>query len=84
MMDWDSPNRWSSVDLALLKPDWCLFKNPIFSRWDISLCSMTLSNSFIIELIRLMGLSLVVREGSLSGFSNIRRVAIFHTVGVVT
>ena len=55
-VDWDSLNRWSLVDLALLKPDWCLFKNPIFSRWDLSLCSMTLSNSFIIELIRLMGL----------------------------
>ena len=78
-MDSDSLNRWSSVDLALLKPDWCLFKNPIFSRWDLRLCSMTLSNSFIIELIRLM---LVVREGSLSGFSNIRRVAIFHAVGI--
>ena len=56
MMDWDSLNRLSSVDLALLKPDWCLFKNPIFSRWDLSLCSMTLSNNFIIELIRLMDL----------------------------
>ena len=40
------------------------------------------SNSFIIELIRLMGLQLVVREGSLSGFSNVRRVAIFHAVGI--
>ena len=55
MMDWDSLNRQSSVDLVLLKPDWCLSKNPIFSRWDLSLCSMTFSNSFIIELIRLMG-----------------------------
>ena len=26
MMDWDSLNKWSSVDLALLKPDSCLFK----------------------------------------------------------
>ena len=43
---------------------------------------MTLSNSFIIELIRLIGLQLVVREGSLSGFSNIRRVAIFRAVGM--
>ena len=43
---------------------------------------MTLSNSFIIELIRLMGPYLVVRERSLSGFSNIRRVAIFHAVGM--
>ena len=45
---------------------------------------MTLSNSFIIELIRLMGLYLVVRDwvGSLSGFSNICRVAIFHAVGM--
>ena len=56
MMDWDSLNKCSSIDLGFLKPDWCLFKNPIFSRWDLSLCSMTLSNSFIIELIRLMGL----------------------------
>ena len=54
MMDWDSPHRWSSVDLALLKPDWCLLRNPIFSRLDLSLCSMTLLNSFIIELIRLI------------------------------
>ena len=56
MMDWDSLNRWPSVDLARLKPDGCLFKNPIFSRWVLGLCSMTVSNSFIIELIRLMGL----------------------------
>ena len=56
--------------------------NPIRSRWDLSLCSMTLSNSFIIELIRLMGLQLVVKVGSLSGFKNIRRVAIFHAVGM--
>ena len=71
MMDWNNLKRWSLVDLALLKPDWCLFKSPIFSRWDLSLCSMTLSSSSIIELIRLMG-------GSLSGFSNRRSVAIFH------
>ena len=50
IMDWDSLKRWSLVDLALLKPDQCLFKNPNFSRWHLSLCSMTLSNSFIIEL----------------------------------
>ena len=81
-MDWDSPNRWSSVDLALLKPDWCFFKNHISSRSDLSLCSLTLSNSFITELIRLMGRKVVVREGSLSGFSDIRRVAIFHAVGM--
>ena len=56
MMDWDSLKRWSSVDLAFLKPDWCLLINFICSRWDLSLCSMTLSNSFITELIRLMGL----------------------------
>ena len=56
IMDWDSLKRWSSVDLALLKPDWCLFINPVCSKWDLSRCSMTLSNSFIIELIRLMGL----------------------------
>ena len=56
IMDWDSLKRWSSVDLAFLKPDCCLFINPTCSRWDLSLCSMTLSNSFIIELIRLMGL----------------------------
>ena len=51
MMDWDSLKRWSSVDLALM-----LIMNPICSRWERSLCSMTLSNSFIIEWIRLMGL----------------------------
>ena len=56
MMDWDSLKRCSSVDVAFLKPDRCLFINPICSRWDLSLCLMTLSNSFIIELIRLMGL----------------------------
>ena len=56
MMDWDSLKRWSSVGLAFLKPDWYLLINPICSWWDLSLCSMTLSNSFIIELIRLMGL----------------------------
>ena len=43
---------------------------------------MTLSNSFIIELIKLMGLQLVVRVTGLSGFSNIRRVANFHAVGM--
>ena len=41
MMDWNSLNRW---------------KNPIFSRWDLSLCSITLSNRLIIELIKLIGL----------------------------
>ena len=82
MMDWDRLKRWSSVDLALLKRDRCLLVNPICSRWERRLCSMTISNSFIIELIKLMGLLLVVKEGSLSSFSNIRRVAIFHAVGV--
>ena len=43
---------------------------------------MTLSNSFIIELIRPMGLYLAVKEGSLSGFSNLHRVAIFHAFGI--
>ena len=43
MMDWDSLKRWSSVvDLALLKPDCCLFINPVCSGWDFSLSSMTL------------------------------------------
>ena len=55
MMDWDSLTRWSVVDLVLLKPDLSLFKYLIFSRWDLSLCSMILLNSFIIELIRPMG-----------------------------
>ena len=73
-MDWDSLLRWSSVDLAFLKPDLCLFMNPICSKWERSLYSMTLSNSLIIELIRLIG--------SLPGFSNIRRVAIFDAVGM--
>ena len=68
--------------LSFLKPDWCLFIHPVCSRWDLSLCWMTLSKSFTIELIRLMGLQLVVREGRLSGFSNIQTVAIFHAVGV--
>ena len=54
--DLNSLKRWSSVDLALLKPDLCLFMNPVCSRWDLNFCSTTLSNSFIIELIRLMGL----------------------------
>ena len=56
MIDWDSLNKWLSVDLALLKPDSCLFMKPICSGWEGSLCAMTLSNSFIIELIRLTGL----------------------------
>ena len=36
MMDWDNLNRWSSVNLALLEPDWCLFKNLIFFQGEIS------------------------------------------------
>ena len=43
---------------------------------------MTLLNSFIIELIRLMGLLLVVRDGGLLGFCNIHRVAICQVVGM--
>ena len=56
IMDWDNLKRWSSVDLGFLKPGCCLFMNPICSRWERSLCSITLLNSVIIELIRLMGL----------------------------
>ena len=56
MMDWDSLKRFPSVDIVLLTPDCGLFIKPIYSRWERSLSSMTLSNSFIIELIRLMGL----------------------------
>ena len=47
--DWDSLNRWLWVDLACLKPDWYLFIQPVCWRWERSLCSVTHSNSFIIE-----------------------------------
>ena len=57
MMDWgDSQKGWLSVDFALQKPDLCVLIKPTCSRSERSLCSMTLSNSFIIELLRLMGL----------------------------
>ena len=54
--DWKSLKRWSSVDLFCLKVDWYLFMKPMSSRQERSLCSITRWNSFIIELIRLVGL----------------------------
>ena len=54
--DWESLRRWSSVDLFCLKPDWYLFMKPMSSRQERGPCSFTRSNSFIIEVISLIGL----------------------------
>ena len=61
--DWERLKRWSSVGLFCQKRDWCLSAKPMSSGQESSLCSITRSNSFIIELIRLIGLQLVVRDG---------------------